>query len=461
MKKTFLLIVSTLSLSLYAQKSTPGIQAIFVSATVNAGINHTFSEVTFKRDLVFTINENGVLNGEIMIWNTKETDMIFKGTIKDEYLIDSAMWYERNKLIKVVHFREKCCTNHKDYVDPTPKKSFSIKGEKHGIERIYNPSNPEVIKEINNYQYGKRHYRQYEFDSVQTLINVRTYKAGQLHDTSWINCHHKVSDIEVYTNDVPTGIWKKYDEMGMLAEAKHRFQDFDSTVFYLPDGKISTILFKSSSDDGLRSCREYDGSLTLRKQYFVKERWDNGKELFEGLYLEWDAQGKKAKVANYKFGKLMGAYEEYENGIIHLKGEYMLDEQVETWFTYNSKGKVIKTEFIKNREDVLITQEETGAVITEVAVDVFPHTINKPTISMQLTPNGKIAKLFKIAPEINWVLKVKTPTDYQVICEDERLSDKDRKDLISYLTSCIHSVKGTRYNHKEVPFSINYQLVYK
>src|SRR5688572_17802349 len=202
MKKVILFSASLFSIALFAQKTKPVLKSTFVSTIVNEGVKNHFSEKNNDRDLVFTIDEDAKLNGELTLKNVASSNLIFKGMMKDNHLIDSAVWYENNNIVKVAHFKDKCCTSTTDYVDPTPKHLSSIKGERQGIERVYFASKPGVLKALYSYQAGKKHGKQYEYDSLQKLVSIKTYKNGKLNDTSWTNCNRKNPDIQIYADDV-------------------------------------------------------------------------------------------------------------------------------------------------------------------------------------------------------------------------------------------------------------------
>ncbi len=438
MKNIVLFTVAFYSLTLFAQKSKPTLQNTFVSTTVNEGTKNHFTDNVHKCDLTFTIDADAKLNGEITIKDAATSGIIFKGTMKDNYLIDSAMWYENNNLIKVVNFKEKCCSAPTNYVDPTPKVLSSIKGEKHGPERIFYSKPANVVKEINYYQSGKRQGKQYEYSSNGALVSIRNFKDDKLHDTSWTNCQNKVGNVEIFTNGVPTGVWKKYSATGVLTEATYKLTGTDSTLLYLADGKLQTIICKSSSEGGMYTYREYDIKYKLTKQYYAKDRLDTIGEVMDGMY------------------------EEYTNGILILRGEYYMGQKIDIWTTYDKKGRETKSETFMTRDEAMANQKEVLQVTNAVvAVDLFPPALSKATITMTFGSNGKIEKLFKKTQEINWSLDVKSATDYQVICNEETITENERTDVINYITSCISTVKGVRYSHKEVNFITHYKLVFK
>lgn len=441
MKKILTVGIGLFSLTLFAQKAKPVLKNTFVTTIVNEGIKNHFSEKNNDRDLVFTLDEDAKLNGEITLKNVASSSVIFKGIMKDNYLIDSAVWYENNNIVKVAHFKDKCCTSTTDYVDPTPKHLSSIKGERQGIERIYFTSKPGVLKALYTYNAGKKHGKQYEYDSLQKLVAIRTFKNGKLNDTSWVNCSRKNPDIEIYTDDVPSGAWKKYNSSGALTQTIYKAADGDSTINYGSDGKIQSIAYQSVADAmGLYTCREYDAKAMISKKYFYKNRTDSVGTCLHGIY------------------------EEYANGKMKLSGEYWLGMKVETWISYSSKGVANKWDNYVSRYDAMAAKPDnpttTTTTTTASSVDLFPPSLSKSTITMVLESNGKVEKIFKKVQEINWELEVKSSTDYKVICNDSQLSDSEKADVISYLTSSITLVKGVRYSHKEVSFVTKYKLVF-
>jgi antitoxin component YwqK of YwqJK toxin-antitoxin module len=440
MKKILTLLIALPCIGSFAQKTKPVLQTTLVSTTVNEGTKNHFSDNVNKRDLTFTIDAEAKLNGEIIIKNPDNSALIFKGMMKDNYLVDSAMWYENNNLVKVVHFKDKCCSSATDYVDPTSKVLSSIKGERQGVERIYFPSNPGIPKAVYTYQGGKKHGKQYEFDSTKTLTRIRNYKDGKLHDTSFVNCHRKNPDLEIYANDVPAGVWKKHNQAGVLVEKTHKQASSDSTIYYGGDSKILSIVYKSVPEYGLRTCREYNEKGVITKTYFLKFGGDTVGEVLHGMY------------------------EEYAGGKIKIRGEYWYGTQIETWITYNAKGAEIKWDSYTSRDVAMAVQPDVIPVTTTqtaVAVDLFPPALSKSAITMTLESNGKIEKLFKKTEEINWELDVKSSTDYKVVCNDPQLTESERADVVSYLISSITAVKGVRYSHKEVAFVTKYKLLFK
>jgi len=55
--------------------------------------------------------------------------------------------------------------------------------------------------------------------------------------------------------------------------------------------------------------------------------------------------GKPKQEKNYKNGNLEGNLISYwENGNVHTRGKYRNNKRVETWQTYNKKGKLILSE---------------------------------------------------------------------------------------------------------------------
>jgi antitoxin component YwqK of YwqJK toxin-antitoxin module len=440
MKKIPLLLIAFCGLTVFAQKTKPVIQATFVSTTVNAGTKHHFSDNTTKRELSFTLDAEAKLNGEVTIKDVTSSALIFHGIMKDDHLVDSAMWFENNNLVRVVHFNDKCCTSKTDYVHPTSQSHNDIKGEKTGIEKLYYASKPGVLKAVNNYQSGKKHGKQFEYDSTKTLVVIRNYKDDQLHDTSFINCHKKTTDIEIYNNGVPTGAWKKYSASGTLAEVNHKSAGSDSTLYYQADAKLSKIVYRSAPDNGLYTYREYNAKSVLTKQYFTQYRTDSLKEVLQGMY------------------------EEYTNGKISLRGEYWLGTKVETWITYNAKGSETNWESFVTRDVAMATNPGVvviDGVIPVAAEDIFPPVLSKASITMEFASNGKIEKLFKKTEEINWTLEVRSSTDHTVICTEKSLTDTERADVVDYITSSITTVKGVRYSHKEIPSTTQYKLVFK
>ncbi len=462
MKKYLIFFIFIFSSALFAQKAQPAIQAVCTSIDVNVGSHNLFADATHKRDLAFTLDGNAELKGPLILTNTKTTEVIFKGTMEGTHLVDSAIWYDQGRIVRTVNFKKTCCTNNTDNVEPSLKPNAALRGERHGIERVYYSSNPDILKSRYTYESGRKVGKQYDYDSVGSVLNIRTYLNGILNDTSWLNCTNPNADIEIYKEGKPAGVWKQYDATGMLTEEKFRSEKVDSIVTYSFDGKISSVYSKSDPFAEKHSIHEYDSKLTLRSKYFLKERWDNDSSYFEGTYMEFDSLGRKAKVANYAFSKLTGEYEEYENGKLSKKGHYFHNEQIGTWYMYSPKGKITGTEQFKNKEDIIVSQEIIEAPIEKlVALDLFPDGIVKPVITITLAPNGKIAKLLKKYPNIEWGMHVKNPTNHEIICEDSRLSKKEQEDVKKYLKISVTQVKTVHYDHKEAPFTINYQLVYQ
>jgi len=437
MRKLLLLAIPLCTVGVFGQKTKPILRVNLVSTTVNEGSKNHFTDNVTKRDLIFNIDGEAKLNGEITISNSSNSSLIFKGMMKDNYLVDSAVWYDNNNIIKVVHFKDKCCTAATNYVDPTPKVLAAIKGERDGVERIYNSKKPGVLKSLTNYKAGKKQGKSYEYDSTGTLWAIRTYKDDNLHDTTWINPKSKNPDMEIYANGVPSGVWEKYNSNGGPLEVSYKMATGDSTVLYGSDAKLLSIKTRSAADNSIHTCKEYDAKLKMSKLYYLKDRVDTNASVLHGMY------------------------EEYKNGKISLRGEYWLGTKIELWITFNAKGAEINWENFLTRDVAYATLIE-GAPLgtTAVAVDLFPPALSKSTVTMELASNGKIEKIFKKVTEINWEFDVKSSTDHKVICNDPGLSEQERLDVVDYLTSCITTVKGVRYSHKEVNFITKYKLVF-
>lgn len=459
MKKYLIIFTFSFAFAIQNQKAQSTIKATCTSIDVEAGTHHLFTDASHKRELTFTLDGNGELKGEITIKIHKTNEVIFRGNLKGEYLVDSAMWFDGGRLIKKTIFNSTCCANYSDYVEPSPKHLTCIKGQREGNEIEYYTFNPDFLHYKNSYEGGKKSGKQHEFDSTGTLLHKRTYKEGKLQDTSWLNCGNPTADIEIYNAGLPAGTWKKYDGSGTLIEEIYHLEKGDSTISYAGPGMINSIFYKSDALTDAHYCREYDGKPTLLKQYFLKDRWDTTASYYEGTYLEFDSLGRKLKVANYSFSRLNGDYEEYVNGKISKKGKYFHDEQIGTWFNYNAKGKVTSSEQFKNKEDIIIDAPIfTPEIKKDVALNMFPAAIVKPTITMVLAPNGKIGKLIKKYPDIEWSFHVKTPSSHEAICDDARLSAKEKDDVQKYLKVSITTVKTIHYDHKEVPFVMHYKL---
>lgn len=438
MKKLLIITISLLGVGAFGQKTKPVLKVNLLYTVVNEGNKNHFSDNTSKRDLIFTIDAEAKLNGEITITNEANTSLIFKGMMKDNYLVDSAVWYDNNNIIKVVHFSDKCCTGTNSHVDPTPKVLAAIKGEREGIERIYHSKKPGVLKSVSHYKSGKKNGKSYEYDSTGTLKAIRTYKDDVLNDTSWINPKAKNPDMEFYTNGVPSGVWKKYNSNGGLLEVSYHSATGDSTILYGSDAKLLSIRSLSAADASyIHTGREYDSKLKLSKLYYIKDRIDTNASVLHGMY------------------------EEYTNGKISLRGEYWLGTKIETWITFNAKGGETNWENFTTRDVATSTIiEGSPSLTTAPTVDLFPPALSKSTITMELASNGKIEKIFKKVTEINWELNVKSATDWTVTCTDAALSSQEQTDVVDYLKTCITTVKGVRYSHKEVNFTTKYKLVF-
>jgi antitoxin component YwqK of YwqJK toxin-antitoxin module len=438
MRKLLLFAIPLCTVGAFGQKTKPILRANLVSTTVNEGNKNHFTDNVSKRDLVFTIDAEAKLNGEITITNDANSTLLFKGMMKDNYLVDSAVWYDNNNIVKVVHFKDKCCSNANNHVDPTPKVLSAIKGEQEGVERVYHSKKAGVLKSVSNYKSGKKHGKSYEYDSTGTLCAVRTYKDDMLHDTTWINPKRKNPDMEIYANGVPTGVWKKYNSNGGLLEVSYKSDFGDSTVLYGSDAKLLSIKTLGIADQSYtRIGREYDSKLKLSKLYYIKDRVDTNASVLHGMY------------------------EEYTNGKISLRGEYWLGTKIETWITFNAKGSETNWENFTTRDIAMSTIiEGAPKTSTAVAVDIFPPALSKSSITMELASNGKVEKIFKKTAEINWELSVKSSTDWTVTCTDPNLSTQEQTDVVDYLKSSITTVKGVRYSHKEVNFTSHYKLTF-
>ena len=299
--------------------------------------------------------ENGILKDiEIDTIATSEGNRIEKKYKNDDGEIE--------KIIKKLDNSAESL--HEYYVDGNLKESiYYVNDEKHGLHTQYNLDG--TIFQQYHYVNGEKHgkytaqcegykaqYYAYEegFYKKDTLDGIyrRYLQEKNKTDTSFvINEKRHLIQSGTYEMGVKTGTWKVFDLEGLV---------IDETFFgdSLQNTRIEKEFYEGSKQ--LKSIKTYDlNDETIR----VKTFYDNGQLSTSTNYIK--QKGFSKKHGNYK------SY--YEDGQLHIEGDYKKDKKNGVWKKYNEGGHVVE-EYTYD-----------GNYITVREIDYYYQTKDSPKLS--------------------------------------------------------------------------------
>jgi antitoxin component YwqK of YwqJK toxin-antitoxin module len=176
----------------------------------------------------------------------------------------------------------------------------------------------------------------------------------------------------VFRDDKPTGLFKRYNEEGiLLSELTYTGGNDEAVaVFYFPDGQKAAEgkyvtrkkeglwkFWSSTEPHYLISEEYYQGDLRhgLSVKYYPdstmaeKVTWDKGNR--SGEWLQYYPDGKICLRAEYIAGKLEGPFSYYhQNGNLCYEGSYLADRRTGDWMVFNEDGSL--KQIINYREGV-------------------------------------------------------------------------------------------------------------
>ena len=313
--------------------------------------------------------DNGKLASEGFLHNGKpdgywksyyETGIIKSEGNRKNYLLDSVWKFYNDKGVKVLEYdyKEGKKNGFRRIYDAQTKKLISeeqlVDDVKNGISKIYHPNGK--IKYLYHFIKGHEEGNAYEYDTTGTVITLLEYKygitrrsdkinrrdqEGQKKDTWMTFYENKDAPLEpiniktecTYLNDMKEGYLKEYALNGNLLR----------TTKYVKDKVINDAPELAKLDN--RSTY-YEGGILKSSGYYK-----NG--VAEGMFKEFDKEGKITNVKIYKDGvvtgdgivdeynKEQGAWKEfYPTGELKATGTYKNGKKVGPWVYYFINGKI-------------------------------------------------------------------------------------------------------------------------
>ncbi len=141
--------------------------------------------------------------------------------------------------------------------------------------------------------------------------------------------------------NIKDGKYKKYDEGTRILQAEGRIKDNLPVGIwrtYYPSGNLQSVVNYDENGD-------VNGELFYyfdKKPKVIMAKMNFDKDLLQGIYKEYWANGAQKAKLNYKNGRLHGdAFYYYPSGQIKVKGKYKKGEKKGKWLFYDPDGNLI------------------------------------------------------------------------------------------------------------------------
>lgn len=241
------------------------------------------------------------------------------------------------------------------------------------------------IKLQGEYTNGNKNGKWQSFDENGTVTSEELYENGNKEGKWWKKVRGNIT-IEIYKNDIPTGVWTTKNENGqLLTEITHKDKGtYIQKSFYDTNGKLEEQKsFKNFKLDGeqlqyniagiLRKKEIYkDGVLEKLESFFEnglpykQENYRNGK--LHGKYLEKTSEGHNCLEMNFLNGSKEGVFKQYSyDGWLKYEETYKDNTENGQFREYYKNGQIKREGNNLNglKEGIWKRYDETGKLTEE------------------------------------------------------------------------------------------------
>lgn len=447
---------------LKAQQLRPEIsqyKALIISAPIDFGYKNGY---TFK----LVLDSRGLRQGpaELLTFTkNRELVTVFKGTWKNDILVDTAYWYYEDGSMKRRAFFEDNKANAKALPWPDSRMlgNGALQGE---LTTWVNDKNGTKYSSIMNYVNGVKTGEEIIFwNNSQVFARVNYENGVRSGKEIFYDQNGKTVMEGTNKNDKKEGKWTTYYNTG------ERYSDInyrdgiqqDSAVFYHPNGKFQKVeLYRSGKKQG--DFREYDSSGRLIRYC----HYDNFSNL-DSVEIYYYPNGQMKQRGQMKNDLRNGTFSAWhENGKLAETGQCIHDTPTGIWVYYDEKGKQIRKQDYGKVQQAIYREDRDGEgvytrVVEEEAELVFNPGLVLPVIQLFNDtvdiPQSNQIKFSRKLKYIEMHAHVSTRGSlhfYNV----SPLPSKQKKQLLDWLNANYNSAEPLLFNGEEQTCDVYFRL---